>query len=108
MKSLTLQLFSDASFANNKDFTCKLGFIIFLADDNENCRVLDFRSFKSQRVTRSVIGGELIAFSEAFDRGLGAKHDLEEMLEENVALRMYKDSKCLFDVLKKCIITAER
>jgi hypothetical protein len=93
MKSLTLHVFSDASFANNQDFTCQLCFIIFLADYNENCFVFDFRSFKSQRVTRSVIGGELIAFSEAFVRGFVGRHDLEEMLEENVALRMYTYSK---------------
>jgi hypothetical protein len=47
------------------------------------------------------MGGELIAFSESFDRGFVAKHDLEEILEENVALRIYTDSKCLFDVLTK-------
>jgi hypothetical protein len=54
------------------------------------------------------MGGELIAFSESFDRGFVAKHDLKEILEENVALRIYTDSKCLFDVLTKWSMTAER
>jgi hypothetical protein len=47
-------------------------------------------------------------FSETFDRGFVAKHDLEEMLEEYVALRMYTDSKCIFHVLTERSMTAER
>jgi hypothetical protein len=106
--SLAFHVFSDAAFATNQDFRCQIGFVVFLADRSRQHCVLDYRSTKAQRVTRSVLGGELIAFTEAFDRAFALKHDMEDVTGRRVPLNMYTDSKCLFDVLTKGSTTAER
>jgi hypothetical protein len=107
-KSLSLHVFSDAAFANNEDFTCQLGYISFLADNYNVCAILDFKSMKARRITRSILAGELIAFAEAFDRAFVMRSDLEDMLGISIPLRMYTDNQSLFDVISKGSMTAER
>jgi hypothetical protein len=110
MRTLTLHVFSDAAFANNDDFVCKLGYLAFLSDQEGNCALLDYKSMKARRVTRSILAGELIAFAEAFDRSFVLKSDLEDMLNAQceIPIRMYTDSQSLFDVISKRSMTAER
>ena len=50
----------------------------------------------------------MYAFADAFDRTFTLKHHIEKMLERKVALRMFIDSKSLFDVITKCLTTSER
>jgi hypothetical protein len=40
MSSLSLLVFIDASFANNKDLLSQIGFIIILTDRNQSVNVL--------------------------------------------------------------------
>jgi hypothetical protein len=67
-----------------------------------------YLSIKAQRVTRSTLSGELIAFNEAFDRSFVLNSDLEDMLNLGIPIRMYADSQSLFDVISKGSMTAER
>jgi hypothetical protein len=108
VKTLSLHVFSDAAFANNDDFVCQLGYLAFLSDQEGNCALLDYKSMKARRVTRSILAGELIAFAEAFDRSFVLKSDLEDMLNTRIPIRMYTDSQSLFDVISKGSMTAER
>jgi hypothetical protein len=109
VKSMTLHTFADAAFpANETDHRCQIAYIIFLADESHTCCVVDFRSVKAQRVSRSVLGGELIALAEAFDRSFILKHDIEDMLGIQVPLKLYTDSQSLFDVITKGSMTSER
>ena len=107
-ESLHLRVYSDASFANNADLTSQLGYIILLADKYGKCNVLHYASYKSRRVTRSVLGAEVYAFADAFDFAYVIKHDLEEILGQRVPLQMLTDSRSLFDVIVKNSTTAER
>ena len=61
--SLKVIGFSDASFANNADLSSQLGHICFLGDDSGSVVPIKFKSYKSKRITRSVMAGEVIAFS---------------------------------------------
>ena len=61
--------------------------------------MVDFKSMKARRVTRSILAGELIAFAEAYDRSFVLKNDLEDMLNEKVPICMYTDSQSLFEVV---------
>ena len=106
--SLHLRVYCDASFASNRDFTSQLGFIILLCDKQNNCHVLDFGSKKSRRVVRSVLGGEVYAFAEAFDRAYMLRHDLQRILNQPIPLWMLTDSKQMFDVITKASQTTER
>jgi hypothetical protein len=78
VSTLSLHVFSNAACANNDNFACQLGYLAFLSDGTGNCALLDFKSMKAKRVTRSILAGELIAFAEAFDRSFVLKNDLED------------------------------
>ena len=61
-----LFIFTDGSFANNKDLSSQLGFVIVLANENRtnlNFRIkgniIHWNSVKCKRVTRSVLASEL-------------------------------------------------
>jgi Reverse transcriptase (RNA-dependent DNA polymerase) len=108
LKSLRLKVYSDSSFANIEDLTSQLGYIILLTDMTGICNVIHYSSHKSRRVTRSVLGGEVYAFADAFDQAFIIKHDLELLLNQRVPLTILTDSKSLFDVITKSSSTSER
>ena len=56
MNTIWIQVYSDASFATNKDLSSQIGYIIFLADDFGKCQPIAWSSHKARRVTRSVLG----------------------------------------------------
>lgn len=57
----------EASLASNQDMTTHLGFVFFLTDDSGKLIAIHFNSYKARRVTRSVMGAELISSSYLFD-----------------------------------------
>lgn len=65
--SLSVRVFSNASFTSSRDFTSQLGFIVLLFDKHHRANVLHFNSYKSMRITRSVLGNEIHEFADAFD-----------------------------------------
>ena len=98
--SLHIKVFSDSSFANNIDLSSQLGFIILLCDKYDNCNILYFSSHKSRRIVRSVLGGEVYAFADAFDVSYTIKRDLELMMDKSIRLQIFTDSKSLFGIIK--------
>ena len=69
INSLSLLVFTDASFANNKDLLSQISFVIVLIDRNQSVNVLYWSSIKYKRVTRSVLASELYALAYSFDIG---------------------------------------
>ena len=67
MDSLVISAYADASFAGNRDFTSQPGMVIFLSDASGACNLIHFGSYKDKRVTQAILGGEVHAFSTAFD-----------------------------------------
>lgn len=107
-KGLHLRVYCDASFAGNRDLTSQLGFIILLADEDNNCHILDFSSRKSDRVVRSIMSGEMYAFLRGFDRCFILRHDLELILQQQLNIYIFTDSKQVFDCITKSSPTTER
>jgi len=64
LSSLRVVGISDASFATNYDSSSQLGYIVLIADAKGRAIPIFFKSYKARRVTRSVMGAELIAFSQ--------------------------------------------
>jgi hypothetical protein len=108
LETLRIVAYSDASFANNDDLTSQLGFIVFLTDGTGRCNLVHASSHKCRRVTRLILGGEVLAFADAFDYAFTLRHDLEHMLGRSIPLSMLTDSKSLFDVISKSSTTLER
>lgn len=107
----TLQVvgISDASFSSNLDSTSQLGYLVFLADARGSASPIFFKSYKARRVTRSVIGAELIAFSDMFDAAFSLAEELRTIHPKlGVPVKLYTDSKSLFDVISKGSKTAEK
>lgn len=54
------------------------------------------------------MAGEMYAFVLGFDRAFIIKNDLEDMLKSTVPIRIYTDSKQVFDSMTKSKPTTER
>lgn len=108
LESVHLRIYADASFSSNDDLSSQLGWIILLCDEANNCHVLDFSSKKSKRIVRSIMGGEVCAFVDAFDYAFMMMKDLNTMLGKVIPIFMFTDSKQLFDALTKGKRTTEK
>jgi len=108
MQSLHMRVYSDASFASNDDHSSQLGYIILLSDKDGTSHVLAYCSKKSKRVVRSIMAGEVFAFSAAFDHAFVIQHDLRRILKHPIGLKMFTDSKQLFDVITRASHTTEK
>jgi hypothetical protein len=69
ISSLSLLVFTDASFTNNKDLLLQIGFIIVLTDQNQSANILHWSLIKYKRVTHSVLASELYTLAYSFDIG---------------------------------------
>lgn len=107
-RSLSLRVFTDSSFANTPDLRSQLGFIILLCDASGKCNILHFSSYKSKRITRSVLGAEVLAFADGFDYAYLLRHDLRRILDRNITLAMLTDSESLFKCIVKSTTTTEK
>ena len=103
-----LGVFIDASFANNVDNTSQLGYLICLIDASGNANIIHYASQKCKRITRSVLAAELYAMVLGFDNAFVIHHVLCQILSRKVALKIYTDSRCLFDSLTTLNQTTEK
>lgn len=108
LERLRMVVFTDSSFANNRDSTTQLGFMILLTDGTGRANLLHFSSYKSKRIVRSVLGGETYAFADGFDAAYMLRYDLERMLMRRIPMTMLTDSESLFRVIIKASVTTEK
>jgi hypothetical protein len=106
--SLKLLVFTDASFANNKDLSSQIGYVIVMADSNNRANIIHWSSIKCKRVTRSVLASELYAMTHGFDIGTAIKSTIDRILGINLPLVLCTDSKSLYDCLVKLGTTQEK
>ena len=50
MRSLRIVAFTDSSFANNKDLSSQIGYVIVLADAQTNANIIHWQSIKCRRL----------------------------------------------------------
>ena len=107
--SLRLIVFTDASFANNADLSSQIGYVIALADTENNANILHWSSTKCKRVTRSVLASEYYGMVNGFDIGGAIKETIEKIMRiDNLPLILCTDSKSLFECLVKLGTTQEK
>ena len=106
--SIGLVGFSDAAYANNHDLTSQLGRIVLIMDDSNKTIPISFKSYKSRRVTRSVLSAEVIAFADLFDDAMAIRSQMEHALQQPVPMHLMTDSKSLFDIISKGSRTSEK
>lgn len=105
--SLRLVVYTDGSFANRDDKTSQIGFVTCLTDKTGRVVILSYRSCKSWRVCRSAMASETLAFVAGFDTGFTIRAQISEILQLDLPLLIYTDSKCLFDVMTTAKKTTE-
>ena len=106
--SLRIIGYSDAEFANNVDLSSQLGQIILLTDNTAAAIPISFKSYKSRRITRSVLSAEVIVFADLFDEAYALRSQLEQATTRAVPLHPMTDSKSLFDIISKGSPTCEK
>lgn len=85
-----------------------MGNIILLADKTNASHVLAYSSKKSKRVVRSIMAGEIFAFTIAFDNAFVSRHNIERAIGKPIGLAMFIDSKQLFDAISTASHTTEK
>ena len=101
MKLLT---FSDASFGNLSNNGSQCGYLIFLADVNEEVKnLITWRSVKLDRVCSSTLAAESLALLKAVDHSIFIQQTLKQMIGENTDIRIqcYVDNKGLLELINK-------
>jgi hypothetical protein len=116
-----LFIFTDGSFANNKDLSSQLGFVIVLATEQRTRDGHDFtiygnivhwNSIKCKRVTRSVLASELYGMVNGFDSAIAVSTTLQQVVRTldlpQIPVIVCSDSKSLYDCLVKLGTTNEK
>ena len=102
-------IFTDASFANNKDLSSQIGYVIAITDRNGSANIVHWSSIKCKRVTRSVLASELYALAHGFDIGAAIKSTIQKILQlPQLPLVLCTDSKSLYECLVKLGTTQEK
>jgi hypothetical protein len=120
LKRTKIYIFTDGSFANNKDFTSQLGFIIVLATETSRTEadfeilgnIIHWSSTKCKRVTRSVLASELYGMMTGFDSGIALSTTINKIMDclavPRIPVVICSDSRSLYECLVKLGTTDEK
>lgn len=115
-----LTVFVDGSFANNRDLSSQIGFVIALVNEFQNDKtkytlrgnVLHWSSTKCKRVTRSVLASEIYGMVNGFDLGTVISSTLKMITTQlglpPIPLSICTDSYSLYECLVKLGTTKEK
>jgi hypothetical protein len=114
-----LMVFADGSFANNKDLTSQIGFVICLVNEEVTPEsftitgnLVHWQSSKCKRVTRSVLASEIYGLVNGFDLGYVLAETLRTVMSRlavpPIPLVICTDSYSLYDCLVKLGTTSEK
>ncbi|KAK1914047.1 hypothetical protein P3342_007293 [Pyrenophora teres f. teres] len=115
-----LMVFVDGSFANNKDLSSQLGFVLMLVNecaDVDNTfsihgNMIHYSSTKCKRVTRSVLASKIYSIVNSFDIGIAIATTLRMITERlgisAIPLIVCTDSYSLYECLVKLGTTKEK
>lgn len=99
--TLQLVIFTDSSFANNRDMSLQINYIIRLTNATNKAKIIHRSLIKYKWVIYSVLAAELYGIVREFYIETVIKIILEKMLESVILLILYTDSKSLYNCLIK-------
>lgn len=79
----------------------------YLGDDTGAVVPIHFKPYKSRRVTRSAMAGEVIEFSDLFDVAATLADEISSIMGKKIPVQFFTDSKSVFDVISKGSRTSE-
>ncbi|XP_044715042.1 polyprotein [Hirsutella rhossiliensis] len=106
-----LMVFTDGSFANNKDLSSQLGFVIALVNETNHKEkqfeisgnIVHWSSTKCKRVTRSVLASEIYGMANGFDIGISLAMTMK-IITERLNLPPILSSQARYDEGKRLMI----
>ena len=116
-KPLYMAVFVDAAFANNRDLSSQLGFIVTLMNNEGAANIIHYSSQKSKRITRNALAAEFYAMMNGFDTAAALKVLLDQLepnagadnsLKSAVPMVIYTDSRSLYNSLVSLNTTTEK
>ncbi len=107
LANLQLVIFTNSSFANNRDLFSQIDYVICLTN-SKHVNIVHWSSIKCKRVTRSVLAAELYALAHDFDLEATLKATLFVILDRFVFFVLCIDSKSLYDCLIKLDTTQKK
>jgi len=117
---MKLFVFVDGSFANNKDFSSQIGYLIILANETTNGmdeftikgNLIHYSSTKSKRVTRSVLASEIYGMVGGVDMAIAINTTIRMITSQlelpPTAITVCTDSYSLYECLVKLGTTKEK
>jgi hypothetical protein len=125
---LKLFVFVDGSFANNKDFSSQIGYVMILANENETPtangnpngidrftikgNLIHYSSTKCKRVTRSVLASEIYGMVGGVDMAVAVNTTIKMIMDQlgfsHPAIIVCMDSYLLYECLVKLGTTKEK
>jgi hypothetical protein len=121
LKMTDLKLFAmvDASFANNKDMSSQMGYVIVLGNEVTNNtsftvhgNIIHWSSLKCKRITRSVLASEIYAMAHGVDIAIAIGATLNVIMNRlslpHVLIVVCTDSLSLYKCLVKLGTTKEK
>jgi len=73
-------VFTDTLFANNKDLSSQISYVIVLADAIKKANIVYWSLVKCKRVTWSVLASKLYGMAHGFDIGVAIKSTVDKIL----------------------------
>jgi hypothetical protein len=119
LPTVRLFVYVDASFANNKDLSSQIGYVIFLANEEREegsfimtGNMIHWSSTKCRRITRSVLASEIYAMVNGVDAGISFNTTINMILAKlgipNIPMIVCTDSFSLYECLVKLGTTKEK
>jgi hypothetical protein len=121
LKMTDLKLFAmvDASFANNKDMSSQMGYVIVLGNEvtnntsfNIRGNIIHWSSLKCKRITRSVLASEIYAMAHGVDIAIAIGSTLNVIMDRlslpHIPIVVCTDSLSLYECLVKLGTTKEK
>ncbi|EED22562.1 conserved hypothetical protein [Talaromyces stipitatus ATCC 10500] len=115
-----IMIFTDGSFANNRDLTSQIGFLIAMVNEefSEEGRfiatgnIIHWASSKCKRVTRSVLASEIYGLTTGFDHGITLASTIKMITDRlnlpTIPVVVCTDSYSLYECLVKLGTTKEK
>ena len=120
LSTAKLMVFTDGSFANNKDLSSQLGYLIVLVNESNGPEgtftvrgnIIHWSSTKCKRITRSVLASELYGMVGGVDLAIAISTTLRMITERlelpTMPLIVCTDSYSLYECLVKLGTTVEK
>ena len=125
LRTAKLMVFVDGSFANNRDLSSQLGFLLTLVNEVVNGdnngekekftargNILHWSSTKCKRVTRSTLASEVYGMMGGFDYGVTITSTLKQITErlkmQKIPLILCTDSYSLYECIVRMGTTKEK